>query len=516
MNFINRIRWQPTAAALLGLWLLAGCGGSDSSGPAKVTVPNVAGVTQAAATTSITGAGLKLGTVTTASSASVVAGSVISENPAASTSVAAGSAVNLTVSSGPAQVAVPNVVGQTQAAATTSITGAGLNVGIVTTSSSASVPSGSVISENPVASTSVTAGSAVNLTVSSGAAASFAYVSNAGDATLSAYSINSSTGALTVLPGSPIPVPGAGQLYETKIDPSGKFLYVLDDSSPGKVYAFSINGSTGSLTAVTGSPFAAGNGSQSLAFDATGSYLYVANLSDNTISGYSLNVSTGALTPLTNSPYAALGINPQPSEIATAGNYLYVADFGANIVEFFAIAAATGELSRPITERPAPTDTGPVSLTVSASGSVLYTANTGSGQQGSISAFTIDASTGALSSVAGNPQAIPVAGYISIDPQGKYLFVPEANRTTGSFGLAVYPFDATSGALGAAVAGSPFATGTNPYSVSVDPTDQFVYVGNDSSANVSEFTLNGNTGALTPVPGSPVPAGANPDFVAIK
>jgi 6-phosphogluconolactonase len=268
------------------------------------------------------------------------------------------------------------------------------------------------------------------------------------------------------------------------------------------------------LTAVTGSPFAAGNGSQSLAFDASGSYLYVANLTDNTISGYSLNTSTGALTPLANSPYAALGTNPQPSQIVTAGSYLYVADSGSNVVEFFAIAAGTGELSRPITETPAATDTGPISLAVSASGSVLYTANAGSGQQGSISAFTVNSSSGALSAVPGNPLAIAARGYIRIDPQGKYLFVPEL--TAGTSGVAVYPVDLTTGALGAAVAGSPFATGTNPYSVSVDPTDQFVYVGNDGSANVSEFTLNGNTGALTPVAGSPVPAGANPDFVAIK
>ena len=71
-----------------------------TSGP--VSVPNVVGMTQAAATSAITGAGLTLGTVTPASSATVTAGLVISEKPAAGTSVAAGSAVHLVVSSGPA------------------------------------------------------------------------------------------------------------------------------------------------------------------------------------------------------------------------------------------------------------------------------------------------------------------------------------------------------------------------------------------------------------------------------
>ncbi len=86
----------------------------------------------------------------------------------------------------------------------------------------------------------------------------------------------------------------------------------------------------------------------------------------------------------------------------------------------------------------------------------------------------------------------------------------------GSVGLAVYPIDATTAALGTASTGSPFATGTNPYSVSIDPTGDFVYVANDQSANVSEFTLNSTTGVLSPVMGSPVAAGSNPDFIAIR
>ena len=135
-----------------------------------VKVPNVVGLTQAAATSAITGAGLTLGTVTPASSSTVASGNVISESPVAGTSVKAGSAVNLTVSTGPAPVTVPNVVGLTQAAATSAITGAGLTLGTVSTASSSTVALGNVISESPVAGTSVASGSAVNLTVSTGPA----------------------------------------------------------------------------------------------------------------------------------------------------------------------------------------------------------------------------------------------------------------------------------------------------------------------------------------------------------
>jgi beta-lactam-binding protein with PASTA domain len=138
-----------------------------STGP-PVSVPNVVGLTQAAAMSALTGAGLIVGTVSTASSGTVPSGSVISESPLAGTSVATGSAVSLTVSTGAVPVSVPNVVGLTQAAATSALTGAGLIVGTVSTTSSGTVPSGSVISENPVAGTSVATGSSVSLSVSTG------------------------------------------------------------------------------------------------------------------------------------------------------------------------------------------------------------------------------------------------------------------------------------------------------------------------------------------------------------
>ena len=112
-----------------------------------------------------------VGTVTQQSSATVPAGEVISQNPTAGTSVVNGSAVNLVVSAGPSLVNVPDVVGMTQAAATTAITNAQLVVGTVTQQSSATVPAGRVISQDPIAETSVAASSAVALVVSSGSPA---------------------------------------------------------------------------------------------------------------------------------------------------------------------------------------------------------------------------------------------------------------------------------------------------------------------------------------------------------
>ena len=73
-----------------------------SSGPPPVNVPNVVNLTQAAATTSLTTAGLSVGTVTFQASTTVAAGSVISSSPSSGTSVPRGSSVNLVCSQGTA------------------------------------------------------------------------------------------------------------------------------------------------------------------------------------------------------------------------------------------------------------------------------------------------------------------------------------------------------------------------------------------------------------------------------
>src|ERR1700722_2848593 len=155
--------------ACLALWMSA-CGGGGSSTSGTISVPDVVGQTQSAATTAITGAALAVGTVTTESSNTVASGTVISQSPAGGTAVASGSAVNLIVSSGPAGATVPNVVGKTQAAATSAMNGGGLVLGTATTESSNTVPSGTVISQSPAGGTAVASGSAVNLIVSSGPA----------------------------------------------------------------------------------------------------------------------------------------------------------------------------------------------------------------------------------------------------------------------------------------------------------------------------------------------------------
>jgi 6-phosphogluconolactonase len=505
VSLIKRSYWQQGALILVLAGLLASCDTkNEPQVPAPtVATPNVVGQPQAAATSAITGAGLVVGTVSTQSSLNVPSGNVISQSVAPGVVVSPGTVVNLVVSNG--SVAVPNIVGMTQAAAATALTAAGLTLGTVTAASSATVPAGTIIGQTPAAAAMAVSGSAVNVSLSVGPAASFAYVANAGDKTISPYSI-SAAGQLAPL-GAAIPVPGSTELYTAKIDPSGQFLYVLDFASPGGVFGFVIQ-SDGSLIALNGGvSYPTGNDPTSIAFDATGSFLYVLNMADNSISAFSLG-ATGALGALTTYPIVAPVANPQARQMIGAGNYLYVAEYANNAVEVFSITAGTGVLTQGVTGSPFPTDTGPYSLVADPSGAVLYTANIASSGAGSISPFTIN-SSGVLTSASVLPLAIPAVNYISIDPQGKFLFVTESNA------LAVYPITLSTAALGAPVVAPAFAAGSVPISVSVDLTGQFVYVADYGLDSVSQFTMDTGTGVLTPMQVPTVAAGIGPVTIAI-
>src|SRR5208282_1840651 len=72
--------------------------------------------------------------------------------------------------------------------------------------------------------------------------------------------------------------------YASAIDPSGRFLYVTDTDS-NTVYAFTIDPVKGGLTLITGSPFTGptGNGfngfaePRSVEVDPSGQFLYIVN-----------------------------------------------------------------------------------------------------------------------------------------------------------------------------------------------------------------------------------------------
>jgi DNA-binding beta-propeller fold protein YncE len=98
---------------------------------------------------------------------------------------------------------------------------------------------------------------------------------------------------------------------------------------------------------------------------------------------------------------------------------------------------------------------------------------------------------------------------VTVDPTGKFAYVVN----NGSSNVSAYRINPSTGTLTSV--GAPVVAGTSPVSVTVDPTGKFAYVANFNSNNVSAFTINASTGALTPAPDSPFQAGTNPVSVAV-
>jgi len=145
---------------------------SGPVGPESFVVPDVYGLTQSAASSAITAAGLTVGTITPSQELSVPVGDVFSQTPQPGAYAAGGSAVNLQVSAAAAQYTVPALVYPTNpiyySTAYVDIVAAGLTPGTFTAQLSSTVPFGYVISESPAAGTVVAGGSVVNVTYSAG------------------------------------------------------------------------------------------------------------------------------------------------------------------------------------------------------------------------------------------------------------------------------------------------------------------------------------------------------------
>jgi YVTN family beta-propeller protein len=284
----------------------------------------------------------------------------------------------------------------------------------------------------------------------------YAYVANYNSNNVSAYTIDPVTRALTPASGSPF---AAGTSpTAVSIDPSGRFVYVSNYGWPsfGSVSAYTVNAATGALTAIAGSPFAAGNGSSSIDVDPSGRFVYTSNLLNDTITAFSINPSTGVLTGL-----QGLSVtNARPVSIATdpTGRFVYAAT-ACGTTWVFGINTATGSLTR------------------------------------------ADADPGGL--CFGSPNA---PDSLAIDPSGRTLYMTGYDVMSQVSAQAI---DKAAGTL-TAVAGSPFSTGNGTNSVTVDLSGKYVYA--TGSAGVYQFTI-GAAGALTPMTAATAAAGSSPASV---
>ncbi len=158
-----------------------------------------------------------------------------------------------------------------------------------------------------------------------------------------AYSIDATTGTLTMVQGSPFGA-GAGEAFAI-VAPSTGFLYEAIGSSAAPIRGYKIDSNTGALTEISGSPFGSScSNTNNLTSPASGKLLFAANCGM-----YSIDASSGALTflfadPL--SPFDTWAVFDPASqfiwELTTSPSSCFHCDRG---VETFQVDATTGKMT---------------------------------------------------------------------------------------------------------------------------------------------------------------------------
>jgi len=305
---------------------------------------------------------------------------------------------------------------------------------------------------------------------------------------------------------------------------------------------------------VPGSPFSSPP-SAGVAFAPKGSLLASANQGTNSVSMFSVDESSGALTAVSGSP-SSTGAGSEPRALAFGSGGLVAADAGTNRVSYFTVNEATGELT-PVEEKGVwfKTDKDPVSIACEPTGSYCATANHGSGDisvfspskaiaapgspfaagEGtssvayqpelsgpgkllaagnaigdSISMYEVNESTNALTPAADSPVSVGKPVYAVAFNQTGSLLVAGTSE-----GVEMYSVNSATGEL-TPVMGSPFGGVASFDSVAFNPNGESVVAVNTKSNNASAFAVNQITGALTEIPGSPVAAQSEPFSVAFN
>lgn len=350
-----------------------------------------------------------------------------------------------------------------------------------------------------------------------GSQGEYLYVANNESSEIYAYNVKGN-GALAPIAGSPFDNgPGTRSPVSIAIDPNGKFVYVANNlvgSGASSISVDAIDAGTGALTPVPGSPFASDNNLASVAVDPSGRFVYGIGSS---ITAFTVDAASGALTPVAGSPYQK-GIDAADGIVDPNDKFLFVSQDGGVEVDGSIYAYSINSTSGALTQvAGSPFDAAgrfTAGITTDARGKFVYVANAGShrvhsrgkqGEWGSVSTFTIGEASGRLTPVPGSPLRVPHAGM-----RPNFLTVTPTAKfvfaTSYCCGSSLLTY-AANGSAGTLKYVGKTQGGSGPEGIVVDPTGKFVYVANYFSSNVSAYALNVKSGALTPVSGSPFAAG---------
>jgi 6-phosphogluconolactonase (cycloisomerase 2 family) len=203
-------------------------------------------------------------------------------------------------------------------------------------------------------------------------------------------------------------------------------------------------------------------------------------------------------------------------KIYPGGTFLYVSDFNTGSVYAYSINQSTGALT-PVSGSPFSHPSlsghgGPIAI--NPAGTYLFV----SSASGTIVSFTVNSQTGLLMP---NTAASPVndsnlPGYLIVDSSGKFLIASNHADSAGQ-NYSVFSINSSTGVL-IAVTGSPFTFGQNtqPEQILLNSGNSVLYAALSNSQQVTAINFDANSGRLTAIQGAPYPAGAMPKSIAIS
>ncbi len=345
----------------------------------------------------------------------------------------------------------------------------------------------------------------------------FAYVLNFSDATISIYTVNSCTGALTATnpPTVPTGVDNGFNAESMAIDPTGSFLYVANLGSnatdAATISMFTINPNTGMLTATSPAQVPTGFFPQGIA--ASANFVYTANSDDNSVSMFTINTSNGLLTPLSPSETFVPPLfssrssisSPDFVTVSASGQFLYVTDQDNGSISTFSINSETGALT-PTTPAGVIAGPDPWKVTFDPTGEFAYVPDE---DIGNVYMYTVDATTGTLTQ---NPAVFVPAGnqpsFMAVHPSGKFAYV--VNRYDGT--VSMYNIEVGTGTL-LPNAPTTVQAGSWPFPIAVNAAGTFAYVGNQGDSSLSIYSIDAS-GVL--IPAGKVQTGNNPVAIVLR
>ncbi len=293
------------------------------------------------------------------------------------------------------------------------------------------------------------------------------------------------------------------------LHPNGRFLYAVNEigsykgPNSGGVSAFAVDRTTGKLTFLNEVP-SRGADPCYVIVDQTGKYVLVANYTGGSIAVFPI-LDDGRLGDASSFvQHSGHGVNPERQEgphahsinLSPDNRFAMVDDLGLDELLIYKFDAAKGAL----TSNDPPfanvsSGAGPRHFALHPNGKFAYVA---AEMQSSVTAFSYDASAGALRSLQ-TISTIPKGftgsnddAEVQIHPSGKFLYA--SNR--GHDSIAVFAIDDSRGTL-TPIEYAP-TRGKTPRSFEIDPTGKYLFAANQQSNNIVVFRIDEKTGRLTP------------------